>query len=619
MALKLRLSCFLFLSAIAIDLYNTDCVFPHVMHGRWLSYEKNHEKITIIESSSISGLGVCHQMVPNRTNYRLALRNDKCYYCVEMWIRTINVIEKRESGCKSSQSSPTIDEICGDIDPNRDLITLFKEDIRKMICRSSIEGEWQFAYRDVLRSTGECDRPGNIIRSCQNAADQFLIANQQFEMNFTSCSNGEDDHSDFSEGTHEFSCLGDWRVGKNHYFAVASTTESRSVERFRCFLKHRDDEFVLGKSITPECNVLKTPDSSPARLSIKPVKPESVTPGCQFPDNFTGLWVDTGKADSDIEIGSSVIIETHRPNVGRVRTTTYTCMEDQDSRFMVARQHTFGCATDYVCYEFLPRHHNIIRYRRGKELTKPQFHTVCAWHQFENQQSHQKNSDGSWLYGIMIAKELKPVACPVAGMFRFEQSGEVLFRTRILQGITEAPRPDIQCNASLVSEFSACNRNQDQPTVINVDVKKCYSVDQQGLPIDIYSQPDHQMQCAGFWFENLRSYMITYEELDPISKYRCWVYQKIEEKRVKMTQSIGSYCNIRQTAVSTRYTDGVAVALDLFENERENDRCPMDFRGGDDPWRSDINRLIILNRSGELVQLSNVLLPFCISLLFIVL
>lgn len=48
------------------------------------------------------------------------------------------------------------------------------------------------------------------------------------------------------------------------------------------------------------------------------------------------------------------------------------------------------------------------------------------------------------------------------------------------------------------------------------------------------------------------------------------VYQKIEEKRVKMTQSIGSYCNIRQTAVSTRYTDGVAVALDLFENERES-------------------------------------------------
>ena len=31
------------------------------------------------------------------------------------------------------------------------------------------------------------------------------------------------------------------------------------------------------------------------------------------------------------------------------------------------------------------------------------------------------------------------------------------------------------------------------------------------------------MQCVGFWRENLRSYLITYDELDPISKYRCWV------------------------------------------------------------------------------------------------
>ena len=35
--------------------------------------------------------------------------------------------------------------------------------------------------------------------------------------------------------------------------------------------------------------------------------------------------------------------------------------------------------------------------------------------------------------------------------------------------------------------------------------------------------PDYKMQCVGYWRENLRSYLITYDELDPISKYRCWV------------------------------------------------------------------------------------------------
>ena len=52
--------------------------------------------------------------------------------------------------------------------------------------------------------------------------------------------------------------MGDWFVGKNHFFAVANTKESRKDEKYRCFLKNRDDDYFLGVSITPECNVLKT-------------------------------------------------------------------------------------------------------------------------------------------------------------------------------------------------------------------------------------------------------------------------------------------------------------------------------------------------------------------------
>ena len=56
----------------------------------------------------------------------------------------------------------------------------------------------------------------------------------------------------------EYSCLGDWFVGKNHFFAVANTKESRKDEKFRCFLKNRDDDYFIGQSITPECNQIKT-------------------------------------------------------------------------------------------------------------------------------------------------------------------------------------------------------------------------------------------------------------------------------------------------------------------------------------------------------------------------
>lgn len=44
------------------------------------------------------------------------------------------------------------------------------------------------------------------------------------------------------------------------------------------------------------------------------------------------------------------------------------------------------------------------------------------------------------------------------------------------------------------------------------------------------------MKCIGFWKENLKSYLITYDDLDPLSKYRCWVYQRADLNRVLMSQ-----------------------------------------------------------------------------------
>ena len=35
--------------------------------------------------------------------------------------------------------------------------------------------------------------------------------------------------------------------------------------------------------------------------------------------------------------------------------------------------------------------------------------------------------------------------------------------------------------------------------------------------------PDRELSCVGFWMEDMRSYMITYDEEDAVSPYRCWV------------------------------------------------------------------------------------------------
>jgi len=51
---------------------------------------------------------------------------------------------------------------------------------------------------------------------------------------------------------------------------VANTKESRKDEKYRCFLKNRDDDLYIGVSITAECNTLQTVEKSPERLHINP-------------------------------------------------------------------------------------------------------------------------------------------------------------------------------------------------------------------------------------------------------------------------------------------------------------------------------------------------------------
>ena len=194
------------------------------------------------------------------------------------------------AGCKTLRDqSPSLNSICDGINPDQQLITLFAENFVPVNCRSGLEGVWQFAYQNRFRFTGECNHPGNVVQSCQTPGSQFLITNQKFTISYRKCE-GMSESLDGSESLYfqiyfyiyiniiflliavEFSCLGDWFVGKNHYFAVANTKESRKDEKFRCFLKNRDDDDYMGKSITPECNTLKSPEDSPERYRMTPGK-----------------------------------------------------------------------------------------------------------------------------------------------------------------------------------------------------------------------------------------------------------------------------------------------------------------------------------------------------------
>lgn len=162
----------------------------------------------------------------------------------------------------------------------------------------------------------------------------------------------------------------------------------------------------------------------------------------------------------------------------------------------------------------------ISRYRKGLAVIKDDFHTVCSWVQFPNKEQ--------WKYDLFLKKNPVGVRCPVAGKFNFTQKGDNRFETRILGGVTLSPRPNIYCKEN-ISDFSVCDTDQKE---IAIDETYCLSVDHLGRPVDIYSDPDYKMKCIGYWKENLKSYLITYDELDAFSKYRCWVYQRSDLNRL---------------------------------------------------------------------------------------
>nr|CAG4636869.1 EOG090X03AK [Ceriodaphnia reticulata] len=585
-----------------------DCDIPFVVRGTWFYRENGEYFTTEINGDSMTGRGNClSSHHSHHVNYTFVFYDAQttCYHCVKFFVRTVNILDKIESGCKTLRDkSPSLNSICEGINPDQQLITLYAENFVPVNCRSGLEGVWQFAYQNRFRFTGECNHPGNVIQSCQTPGSQFLITNQKFTISYRKC----DGMSESLDGTVEFSCLGDWFVGKNHYFAVANTKESRKDEKFRCFLKNRDDDEYMGKSITPECNTLKSPEDSPERYRMTPVKSETVTPGCNLPLNFSGHWINTANIDADVYINQTHIVETWHPDIGRSRKTVYICKESRDSRILLTRLNVDGCQKDYICFDIVPRHHNIIRYRKGLAMIKDDFHTVCSWTQFPAQ--------NAWKYDLLLARDPVPIRCPVAGKFKFTQKGDIKFETRILGGVTDSPRPDIYCKEN-ISDFSVCDAEQKE---MWIDEHYCLSVDYKGRPVDIYSDPDYKLKCIGFWKENLRSYLITYDELDAFSRYRCWVYQRADLTKIYMSQALGPYCPLNQDVTSWNYTEGAAVHLNMEEYERERDQCPMNFDDGENPWSTSetyIQTFRFRDSASSLqISITAILLP--LTLLYIV-
>ncbi|CAF0818567.1 unnamed protein product [Rotaria sordida] len=161
-----------------------------------------------------------------------------------------------------------------------------------------------------------------------------------------------------------------------------------------------------------------------------------------------------------------------------------------------------------------------------------------------------------------------------------------LIQTRIRGGITPRPRDHgwfITCDPQyMVSQWTICG---DQTKSMFADREYCRQLDPYGTPIGVYEQPDYIYQCAGYWREDSRSYLITYDRDDPYINFKCWVYERIDLFKIYLSRSAGSFCGFNQTSQSYEAQDGADLKIELEEAERIHDDCPIRYDDGRNPWQ----------------------------------
>ncbi|KAK8374489.1 hypothetical protein O3P69_019858, partial [Scylla paramamosain] len=228
----------------------------------------------------------------------------------------------------------------------------------------------------------------------------------------------------------------------------------------------------------------------------------------------------------------------------------------------------------------VPRHHNIVRYRVSWALIYQDFQ-VCDYANFR--------SGREWKYDTLIADSPAPVSCPFGGRFMFQQEGGSPLQPRIVGGITSSPLDSYHCPVRR-TVMSVCDRERRW---IEIDLDLCVSLNKDGHPIDFNSVIDYRLQCVGFWQENLLSYLVTHDPSDSVSRFRCWVYQRVSDTQIRLSQSVGAACGLRQTFMSSNFTESASVALTLTLNERLYDYCPMFYDNGANPWQDQDRALTI--------------------------
>lgn len=533
-------------------------------------------------------------------NHTMLLRETKstsnCFVCIDVLWRTENILQFKRSSCLTQRTA--FEDMCTGVKnlPSQDqLTTMFRLTPKIVNCISTWEGVYQFSYEVNFGGGGICNNLNSLLKACQDPGSSYQD-NHLFTMTYARCPGVQSSRSE----TIRYQCMGSWFAvigGQGYTFAaIADTVEKDTREKFKCLItlenqKQEDNSIHWGLSRFADCSKLNTLYDSPVRLVLRRVPPQTryISPQCNLPRNVSGVWFTQGiQFKSEVVINDTHIHYLTQKSEFIFEDTYLSCQQTLGTRYLMTKYIVGKCEVDFVCYDILPRHHGIVRYRVGKpshltkdEIADPNFMTkkfqeACSWQSF----TFNRN-DTDWKYEVLILNPPSPVVCPIGGRYSFKQNGNgelEFYRTRI-RGVTIRPRTQINCRIT-VSELKSCSQDRSK---IEVDEEYCETVDYRGRPIGEYEEPDHVLTCVGFWMEDMRSYLITYDEEDAISKFRCWVYERISWTQMSLSRSQTARC-VRNQNSRSFLLEGTGLNLILDESERLFDDCPQRFDPGLNPY-----------------------------------
>jgi hypothetical protein len=74
------------------------CTIPYIIRGAWFSWENGQNTLTEINAETMTRKGNCIAVKEDyHVNYTFVFEDKKCYHCVKLLVRTVNVLEKLES------------------------------------------------------------------------------------------------------------------------------------------------------------------------------------------------------------------------------------------------------------------------------------------------------------------------------------------------------------------------------------------------------------------------------------------------------------------------------------------------------------------------------------------